>query len=164
LSSPTHARQLTLKLVELIDIAEGFLAHLSSEGAILSATIPSYINGEQVEVLVQARQLDDGNPSNDVRVTVRNADGIELGSQHTQVQLLGNAEEIRRALLASVPKEISWHSFVCFCRTLRAGISCFFLRTVNSGCQSGSSGLVLINHETHNKRSDIHQTCPNPLE
>lgn len=98
--------------MELIDIAEGFLAHLSSEGAILSATIPSYINGEQVEVLVQARQLDDGNPSNDVRVTVRNADGIELGSQHTQVQLLGNAEEIRRALLASVPKEISWPSFV----------------------------------------------------
>ena len=36
-------------------------------------------------------QLDDGSPSNDVRVTVRNADGVELGSQHTQVQLLGNA-------------------------------------------------------------------------
>lgn len=100
--------------MELIDIAEGFLAHLSSEGAILSATIPSYINGEQVEVLVQARQLDDGNPSNDVRVTVRNADGIELGSQHTQVQLLGNAEEIRRALLASVPKEISWAQHCLF--------------------------------------------------
>jgi hypothetical protein len=98
---------LTLKLLELIDITEGLLAHLSSEqGPILSAIIPSYINGEQVDVLVQARQLDDGSPSNDVRVTVRNADGVELGSQHTQVQLLGNAEEIRRALLAGAPEKM----------------------------------------------------------
>ena len=96
---------MTFKLLELIDITEGLLAHLSSEqGPILSAIIPSYINGEQVEVLVQARQLDDGSPSNDVRVTVRTADGVELGSQQTQVQLLGNAEEIRRALLAGTEK------------------------------------------------------------
>ena len=96
-----------MKLLELIDITEGLLAHLSSEqGPILSAIIPSYINGEQVDVLVQARQLDDGSPSNDVRVTVRNADGVELGSQHTRVQLLGNAEEIRRALLAGAPEKM----------------------------------------------------------
>ena len=99
-------RYLTFKLLELIDITEGMLAHLASEqGPILRATIPSYINGEQVEVLVEARQLDDGSPSNDVRVTVKNADGVELGSQHTQVQLLGNAEEIRRALLAGAEKK-----------------------------------------------------------
>lgn len=96
-------RHLTLKLLELIHMTEGLLEHSVEQGAILSAIIPSYINGEHVEVLVEARQLDDGSPSEDVRVTVRDADGVELGTQHTQVRLLGNAEEIRRALTSGMP-------------------------------------------------------------
>lgn len=60
-----------------------------------------------MDVLVEARQLEDGSPSNEVRVTIRNADGVELGSQHTQVQLLGNADEIRRALLADASAQKS---------------------------------------------------------
>lgn len=86
-------------------MTEDLLEHSVEQGAILSAIIPSYINGEHVEVLVEARQLDDGSPSEDVRVTVRDADGVELGSQHTQVRLLGNAEEIRRALTSGMPEK-----------------------------------------------------------
>ena len=88
--------------MELLRTTEDLLVHRSAEDTkILSASIPSFINGEEVEVLVEARQLDDGSPSNEVRVTIRRAsDGVELGSQHTQVQLLGNADEIRRALLS----------------------------------------------------------------
>lgn len=100
-----NVRHLTLKLLELIHMTEGLLEHSVEQGAILSAIIPSYINGEHVEVLVEARQLDDGSPSEDVRVTVRDADGVELGTQHTQVRLLGNAEEIRRALTSGMPQK-----------------------------------------------------------
>ncbi|CAK9097553.1 Glutamyl-tRNA reductase (GluTR) [Durusdinium trenchii] len=100
-SQSLDSPQLTNILVELVHTAEGLLVFRSPEEAkILSTLIPSFINGEHVDVLVEARQLEDGSPSNEVRVTIRNADGVELGSQHTQVQLLGNADEIRRALLA----------------------------------------------------------------
>ena len=87
--------EFTMKVLSLLRITE---ERLQPDGAILSATSPSFLNGEQVEVLVEARELEDGSPSDDVRVTIRNAQGVELTTQHTQVHLLGNAEEIRRAL------------------------------------------------------------------
>ena len=109
--------------MELVHTAEGLLVFRSPEEAkILSTLIPSFINGEHVDVLVEARQLEDGSPSNEVRVTIRNADGVELGSQHTQVQLLGNADEIRRALLAEI--DVFWQPPLSFSTARPRSVTC----------------------------------------
>ena len=55
------------------------------------------MDGEQVHVVVQATPQADGTPSDEVRVSIVNANGDEIGVQRSHLHMLGNADEIIRA-------------------------------------------------------------------
>ncbi|CAE7498931.1 unnamed protein product, partial [Symbiodinium pilosum] len=93
----------------IVQLAEGLLRfsqpdHRSVLTARLSAGM---VNGEHVQVVVQATRQADGSPSDEVRVSLINANGEEIGSQRSSMRMLGNSDEILKDFSEEVPREES---------------------------------------------------------
>eukprot|EP00439_Symbiodinium_sp_Y106_P067733 s263_g11.t1 len=95
----TSGQELSRLLVEIIVFAEGLLGdRRPQKRSVLTAKLPAgIVDGEEVHVVVQATPQADGTPSDEVRVSIVNANGDEIGVQRSHLHLLGNADEILRA-------------------------------------------------------------------